>query len=124
MTRAAKRTIDWPGLKSLALGLNLPHVVEATSWGQPCLKAHGKLWVWWSPHENAPVFKVSLESRALMLEMEPERFFVTPHYQAHALVLMRPTAFDAAWAKANLVQVWKQMAPKKVLKAWQAAQDG
>jgi hypothetical protein len=33
----------------MALGLGLPGVEETTSWGQPTLKAHGKLWVWWSP---------------------------------------------------------------------------
>ena len=113
--------IDWPGLKALALGLDLPHVEEATSWGKPCLKAHGKLWAWWSPHEDAPVFKIDKEMRAVLLEADPDRFFVTDHYRAHGLILMRPAQFDADWARANLLASWKRMAPKRVLKAWEAA---
>lgn len=115
-------SVTYAKLKTLALSLKLPGVVEAISWGQPCLKAHGKLWAWWSPHEDAPVFKVSKEEREILLEAEPERFFVTPHYQAHALILMRPDKFDADWARANLLRTWRAMAPKRVLKAYDACQ--
>lgn len=115
------RRRGWESLKRLALGLGLPHVVEATSWGEPVLKAHGKLWVWWSPHEDAPVFKVPLEEREILLEAEPETFFVTDHYRGHALVLVRPERLDEDWALANLRRVWRQMAPKRVLAAYDAA---
>lgn len=112
---------NWETLKALALGLDLPGVEEATSWGQPCLKAHKKLWVWWSPHEDAPVFKVPVEEREMLIEAEPEIFFCTPHYQAHALVLVRPDRLDLDWAKANLIRVWRAQAPKRLLKAFDAA---
>jgi hypothetical protein len=36
----------WPALRDVALGLGLPEVIETTAWGNPCLKAHGKMWVW------------------------------------------------------------------------------
>jgi len=67
-----ERQTDWNRLKALALSLGLPGVEETTSWGQPTLKAHGKLWVWWSPHEDAPVFKVPFEEREVLVEAEPE----------------------------------------------------
>jgi hypothetical protein len=76
-----ERQGDWDRLKTLALSLGLPGVEETTSWGQPTLKAHGKLWVWWSPHEDAPVFKVPLEEREVLVAAEPETFFFTPHLQ-------------------------------------------
>jgi hypothetical protein len=112
---------DWEHLKAFALGLNLPGVAEATSWGEPCLKAHGKLWVWWSPSEDAPVFKVPFEEREILVEAEPGRFFFTPHYRNHPLVLMRPEIFDLDWAKANLIRVWRAQAPKRLLKKFDAA---
>lgn len=117
-------TWTWTRLRTLALGLDLPGVVEATSWGQPCLKAHGKLWVWWSPHEDAPVFKVSFEEREVLLELDADRFFVTNHYRPHPLVLVRPDRLDADWARANLVRVWRAQAPKRVLKAYDASRVG
>ena len=105
----------------MALGLGLPGVVAATSWGQPCLKAHGKLWVWWSPSEDAPVFKVPIEEREMLCEVEPDRFFVTPHYRSHPLVLVRPGMFDEDWARANLTRAWRAQAPKRMLKEYDAS---
>ena len=116
----AKKRIDWEELKALALSLELPNVEVTTAWGKPVLKAHGKNWVWWSPHEDALVFKVPKEEREILIEAEPYRFFVTDHYKNHGLVLMRPEAFDKEWALANLIKVWRAQAPKRVLKAFDA----
>jgi hypothetical protein len=121
VNKPSKQRIAWPQLKALALSLNLPGVEETTTWGEPALKAHGKLWVWWSPSEDAPVFKVSLEEREILLEAAPGEFFVTPHYRPHALILVRPGALDLAWARANLMRVWRHQAPKRVLKAYDDA---
>ncbi len=118
------RRIIWPRLKEVALKLGLPGVEETTSWREPVLKAHGKLWVWWSPHEDAPVFKVPFEERDMLLEVAPDTFFVTPHYKSHPLILMRPDKLDLDWAKANLIRVWRAQAPKRVLKAHDEAQQG
>jgi hypothetical protein len=119
------RLIDWPGYKALALQLAadeaLSHIEEAVSWGQPNLKAHGKMWCWWSPTEDAPVFKMDRAEREFLLEADPDTFFVTPHYVPHGLVLVRPAAFDADWARARLLKSWQDMAPKTRLKAWLAA---
>ena len=111
---------NWPALRELALGLALPGVEDALSWGHPCLKAHGKLWTWWSPQENAGVFKVPREEREVLCEVDPDTFYVTPHYQPHGLILARPGKIDPAWARANLTRVWRQQAPKRVLKAFDA----
>ena len=113
--------IVWERLKQFALDLGLPRVEETTSWGQPTLKAHGKMWVWWSPHEDAPVFKVPIEERDMMVEADPETFFVTDHYRRHGLILVRPDKLDLAWAKQNLVRVWRAQAPKRFLKDYDSA---
>jgi hypothetical protein len=116
-----ERKADWDHLKAMALGLDLPGIEESTSWGEPCLKAHGKLWVWWSPSEDAPVFKVSFEEREILVEAEPERFFFTAHYRNHPLVLVRPETLQLDWARANLIRVWRTQAPKRVLKSYDNA---
>jgi hypothetical protein len=118
-----ERQLDWDRLKTTALGLGLPGVEETTSWGQPTLKAHGKLWVWWSPHEDAPVFKVPFEEREFLVEADPGRFFFTAHYKDYPLILVRPEKLDLEWAKANLLRVWRAQAPERVLKAHDAAQQ-
>jgi hypothetical protein len=113
----------WPALRDLARALGLPEVVEATSWGEPCLKAFGKNWTWWSPSEQCSVFKVDFDEREFLLEHRTDTFFITDHYRSHRLVLMRRQAFDAAWARANLVRVWRAQAPKRFLKLWDANQQ-
>ncbi len=122
-TAGRKKTpVTYELLKELALSLDLPGVTEAVSWGQPCLKAHGKLWVFWSPSEQAPVFKVPFEEREMLVETAPETFFFTDHYKNHNLVLARPDRLDLDWAKANLLRVWREMAPKRLLKAYDSGE--
>lgn len=121
--RAAAPPPGWNRLRKAALGLGLPGVVEATSYGAPALKAHGKLWVWCSPHEAAFVFKIPVEERDMLLEADPERFFVTAHYRPHPLILMRPGKLDLAWAKARLLGTWRAGAPKRLLQAYDARKD-
>jgi hypothetical protein len=119
-----ERQADWDRLKALALGLGLPGVTETVSYGEPTLKAHGKLWVWWSPHADAPVFKLPVEEREMLVEAAPETFFVTPHYRGYPLVLVRPERLDPGWAKANLLRVWRAQAPQRVLVAYDAKAAG
>ena len=119
---AKKKPVTYESVKELALSLELPGVTEAVSWGQPCLKAHGKLWVFWSPSENAPVFKVPFEEREMLVETAPDVFFFTDHYKNHKLVLVYPDKLDPDWARANLVRVWREMAPKRLLKAYDAGE--
>ena len=94
--------MKWQDYRKLALSIDLPGEEETTSWGQPCLKAHGKLWAWWSPSEDAPVFKMSKEEREFLIETAGDVFFVTDHYRAHNLVLVRPEKLEAEWAKMHL----------------------
>lgn len=114
--------MDWAAYRELALSLKLPNVVETTAWGNPCLKTHGKLWAWWSPSEDAPVFKMAKEEREFLIEVDPETFFVTDHYRSHNLVLVYPQKLDLEWAKLHLLKTWKSMAPKRVLKAYEESE--
>ncbi len=66
------------------------------------------------------MFKLPIEEREILIEAEPETFFVTDHYRKHNLVLVRPDRVDPAWARANLIRVWRQQAPKRFLKAFDA----
>lgn len=111
----------WERLKGIALSLKLPGVEETTSWGEPCMKAHKKLWVWWSPHEDALAFKTPFEEREILCEAEPETFYFTDHYKDYQIVLVRPDKIDLDWAKGNLMRTWRAQAPKRLLKAWDEA---
>jgi hypothetical protein len=110
-------------LKALALGLNLPAVTETTAWGHPCLKAHGKLWCWWSPYVDAAVFKATKDEREMLLQADPDTFTLHPHYAPHNLILVRAGKIDEGWARARLTQQWRDAAPKRWLKDWDDARS-
>ncbi len=74
----------------------------------------------WSPTEDAPVFRMDKAERAFLLAADAETFFLTPHYAPHALVLVRPARLDREWARARLIQTWRAMAPKRLLRAHDA----
>jgi hypothetical protein len=122
MTKATS-TMTWPKLKAMAVNLQLPHLVEAASWGNPCLKAHAKLWCWWSQHCTAPVFKVSIKEREFFLKTAADYGFLHPHHKNHPLALTQPDNFNQARAKANLIRSRRLMAPKKVLQALDEGQS-
>jgi hypothetical protein len=71
----------------------------------------------WSPHGDAPVFKVSFEEREVLVEAEPGTFSFTPHYKSSPLVLVHPEKLDLDWARADLMRVWRAQAPRRVIKA-------
>ena len=121
---APEAPLTWVSLREFALSLSLPNVEDAVSWGQPNLKAHGKMWVWWSPTENAPVFKTTFEEREFLMEVDPETFFYTQHYRNFPLILARPDRLDLDWVRANLMRTWRNQATKTFLKKWDAEQAG
>ncbi len=61
MTKATLST--WAEVKNLALALDLRKVEIAVSWGNENLKAHGKMWTWWSPYIEVAIFKGSRDER-------------------------------------------------------------
>ena len=114
---------NWTELRELALSLDLPEVTDAVSWGNPNLKAHGKMWTWWSPMIDAAVFKGSIEEREFLLEADPETFVMHPHYANSGVILVAGGKIDPEWAKARLLSTWRNQAPKRFLKAFDAAQE-
>lgn len=114
---------DWPELKSFARGLELPKVEQATSWGNEVLKAHGKLWCWWSPYIDAALFKCDKEERDMLRSIDPDTYPVHAHYEAHNLILVAAGRVDPDWTRARLLSTWRAAAPKRFLKDWDAAQQ-
>lgn len=125
MTGAAAGTgmiLNWPHLRDFALSLALPEVTLAHPWGHEALKAHGKLWCYWSFYEDAAVFKADHDERDMLMAADPDTFFLHPHYTKHPLVLVRAGRIDPDWARARLIRQWRDAAPKRWLRAWEAGQ--
>lgn len=111
-------------LRDLALSLNLPRVEDSTAWGHPCVRAHGKMWAWWSPYVDAAVFHCDIDEREMLLAADPATFTLHPHYANYPYVLVRAGRIEPAWAAARLTARWRAMAPRRWLKDWDAGRTG
>jgi len=71
-----------------ALALQLPDVEETTSWGNPSLKAKGKLLAV-HKDEDTLVLKVPFPDKDFLLAADPQLFWTTPHYDGYPAILVR-----------------------------------
>jgi hypothetical protein len=100
----------WDDVRELALAL--PETEESTSYGWPAVKVRGRAFVSVSPHEpGALVLRCDPDERPLVLESEPSVFYVTPHYEAHAIVLARLDAVTREQLAERLEDSWLLRAP-------------
>lgn len=75
------------------LGLSLPDVVDATTYGAPALKLHGRMVACIpankSAEANSLVVTIDVEHRAELLRQQPDVYYITDHYLNHSTVLVR-----------------------------------
>ncbi|MBO9706837.1 MAG: MmcQ/YjbR family DNA-binding protein [Caulobacter sp.] len=104
-----------------AFALALPGVAEGTSYGYPCLKAHGKFLTRLKEDGDTLVCPgVGFDEREMLIEAEPETFYVTDHYRNYPMVLVRLSKVAPGVVERLLERQWRASAPKKLLKAWDA----
>jgi hypothetical protein len=103
--------IGWDDV--LALGRELPESEESTSYGRPCLKVRGKMFVALRSDPDALVVRCDGEEKPFLLEARPDLVFETPHYHGWPYLLVR---LDAPLAEARelVVDSWLLAAPKKL----------
>jgi hypothetical protein len=76
------------------LALALPKTKEKPSYGTPGFRVRDKLFARIREEGVLVVWCEDLEEKDFLLEGDPEKFFTTPHYDGHAMVLVRLEAID------------------------------
>ena len=108
-----------------AFAFSLPGVADGTSYGHACLKAHGKfLTRLWDDGDTLVCPGITFDEREMLIEAEPETFYVTDHYRGYPYVLIRLSRAHPGTVERFLKQRWRAMAPKTVLRAHDAASNG
>lgn len=76
-----------------AIGRVLPGVELTTTWGQPTLKAGGRMFVCMASHKSAEpntlVVMMDFADRDALLEDDPDSFYLKEHYVNYPCVLVR-----------------------------------
>jgi hypothetical protein len=93
------------------IGLDLPDVEEGTMYGAPALKVRGKLLACMASHKSAEpdslVVRIGFEDREALIADDPGIYYVKPHYQDYAAVLVRLALIDREALRDLLRSSWR-----------------
>ncbi len=102
--------------------LSFPGVEEGMSYGSPAFKVKGKFFTRLRGEDQSLVLTgVSFDERDMLMEAEPATFHTTPHYKDYPSVLARIETLHPGSLQNFLERRWRTLAPKKVVKEWDAA---
>ena len=71
------------------LGRELPGVEESTSYGTSALKVKKKLMVRLKEDGTTIVLLVGFDQRDILMQVDPETFYITDHYRGYPSVLAK-----------------------------------
>jgi hypothetical protein len=72
-----------------ALARELSNVDESTSYGTPALKVKKKLMVRLKEDGSTLVVIVGFDQRDILMQIDPETFYITDHYRGYPTVLAK-----------------------------------
>ena len=99
------------------IALSFPGGNEKPSYGKPSFFIDKKLFTRWRDEENSIVLIVdSIDERDMLLEADPETFFITEHYRNYPSVLAYAAKLDTRTLRGMLERRWQKIAPKKLRK--------
>lgn len=99
----------------LKIALQLPGAAESSSYGTPSVKVKGKILSRWRTEaEGALAIRCDFLDRQILLQADPEVFFLTEHYRDYPMVLVRLERISAR-SLADLVRRAGQLiAPERL----------
>ena len=103
-----------------AVALDLPCVVEGSSYGTPALKVGRKLFLRLKEDGVTLVVRMDWVERQLLLRSAPDTFFITDHYRDYPWVLVRLTAIERADLATLIEDAWRRVASKRAIDAHDA----
>jgi len=108
-----KRGLTWGAF--CARALELPGIETGTCFGTPALYVRKKFLCRLKEDGDSVAIKCDLADRDVLLEAEPQVFYLTDHYRPYPVVLMRLSRARPAVAMELLEQAWRRAAPKRLV---------
>jgi hypothetical protein len=104
------------------IALSFPGVSEGSSYGKPSFLVNKKFFTRLRRDDASLVLlEVSFDEREMLIEAEPKTFHFTAHYKDYPAVLARLESLHPGSFRAFLERRWRRIAPKKLVKEWDAA---
>jgi hypothetical protein len=102
--------------------LSFPGTEEGVSYGHPAFKVAGKFFTRLRKDDQSVVLTgIHIDEREMLMEAEPETFHITAHYRDYPAVLARIATLHPGSFRNFLDRRWREIAPKKLVKEFDAA---
>jgi hypothetical protein len=92
-----------------------PGVEDSTSYGTPALKVRGKLLARVHQSGECLVLRTDLLDREILMQSDPNVFFITDHYRDYPWILVRFSAVDPRALPDLIERAWRLVAPKSLV---------
>jgi hypothetical protein len=89
-------------------------VEEGSSYGTPAFRVRGKFFARMREDGESVVIRTDPVERDMLLQADPESFFITDHYRDYPLMLVRLACVRADVLRDLLQQSWHAVAPKRL----------
>ena len=99
------------------VALSFPGALEKPSYGRPAFFVEKKFFTRLREEDASIVMRVgSIEQRDMMLELDPETYFITDHYKDWPAILVRIAKITPKELRVMLDRRWREIAPKKLVR--------
>jgi hypothetical protein len=105
------------------LALSLPATIEKPSYGMPGFRVKDRLFARIREERGVLVVWCDDGEKELLICAEPDKFFTTPHYDEHPIVLVRLDAVDREELAELVTESWRLRAPKRLVTSYDAGVD-
>jgi hypothetical protein len=89
-----------------------PGIEDSTSYGTPAIKVRGKLLARVHQSGECFVLRTDLLDREILLQSDPNVFFITDHYRGYPWILVRFSAVDPSVLPDLIERAWRLVAPR------------
>jgi len=117
---AGRRAVTFDDVR--AVGHTLPGVEDGTSYGTPALKVRGELFVRLHQDRDCFALRAGILDRHILIQAQPEVFFVTDHYRNYPWILVRLSTVPRSSLPELLERAWRMVAPKTLLDTQEESQ--
>ncbi|HTE39999.1 MAG TPA: MmcQ/YjbR family DNA-binding protein [Steroidobacteraceae bacterium] len=118
---AVTRSAGAPYDRFLKIALKLPGTEESVSYGTPSVKVKGKILSRLRTEaEGALALVCDFVDREMLLQADPNAFFLTDHYRNYPMILIRLDKIRADALPDLVERAWRMRAPAKLIKEFDA----
>jgi hypothetical protein len=118
---AAKIGVTYDEVRRMAR--DFPGIEESTSYGTPALKVRGTLLLRLREDGETAVLKTTFVERDLLLQADPEVYYVTDHYRNYPYVLVRLPRIRPHDLRDRLEDSWHRLASKGLIAEFEQNRD-